>query len=104
MALLDGQVAIVSGAAQGLGAAYARALAENGASVVAFDVQGSIVEVAASIAADTGQRVDGVVADVSLKEDCQRIVLDTVANFGGPATATRWSATTPPQRPNSSGP
>jgi NAD(P)-dependent dehydrogenase (short-subunit alcohol dehydrogenase family) len=83
MALLDGKVAIVSGAAQGLGEAYARALAENGASVVAFDVQDSIKDVAASIAADTGQRVEGVVADVSKQEDCQRIIDDTVANFGG---------------------
>jgi 3alpha(or 20beta)-hydroxysteroid dehydrogenase len=83
MGNLDGKVAIVSGAAQGLGEAYARALAENGASVVAFDVQDSIADVAAKIAADTGQRVEGVVADVSKQEDCQRIIDDTVAKFGG---------------------
>jgi NAD(P)-dependent dehydrogenase (short-subunit alcohol dehydrogenase family) len=83
MPQLDGKVAIVSGAAQGLGAAYARALAENGATVVAFDIQDSIADVAAQIAADTGQRVDGVVADVSKREDCERIINDTVANHGG---------------------
>ena len=83
MGNLDGKVAIVSGAAQGLGEAYARKLAENGATVVAFDVQDSIGDVAASIAADTGQTVKGVVADVSQQADCQRIVDDTVSEFGG---------------------
>ena len=48
MSLLDGKVAIVSGGAQGLGEAYARALAENGASVLVFDVQEAVMEVASS--------------------------------------------------------
>lgn len=39
MAILSGKVAIVTGAAQGLGAAYARALAAEGARVALFDLQ-----------------------------------------------------------------
>ncbi len=80
---LKGHVAIVSGAAQGLGAAYARKLAEEGASVLAFDIQDTIVDVAAQIAADTGQQVLGVVADVSKRKDCERVIKQAVDELGG---------------------
>ena len=38
MARLDGKVAVVTGAAQGIGAAYARGLAAEGAAVTIVDV------------------------------------------------------------------
>ena len=38
MGQLDGKTVIVTGAAQGIGAAYARGLAEEGANVVVNDV------------------------------------------------------------------
>lgn len=83
MSLLDGQVGIVSGAAQGLGAAFAKALSENGAQVVAFDVKENVVDVAKEIEDATGNRVLGVVADVSKRADVERLVATTVETFGG---------------------
>ena len=63
--MLKGKVAIVSGAAQGLGEAFARKLAQEGATVLAFDVQDKIADVAKKIDADTGAKVVGMKADVS---------------------------------------
>ena len=60
-----GKVAIVSGAAQGLGRAFAERLVEEGYQVLAFDVQ-------AAIEGLEGAR--GVVADVSKRDDVERIV------------------------------
>ncbi len=80
---LNGKVAIVSGAAQGLGEAFARALSQQGAKVVAFDVQDKITDVAAKIEAETGNTVLGLVADVSKRKDVERVVVETVDTFGG---------------------
>ena len=60
-----GKVAIVSGAAQGLGRAFAERLAEEGYQVLAFDMQ-------AAVEGLEGAR--GVVADVSKRDDVERIV------------------------------
>ncbi|HEY5680423.1 MAG TPA: SDR family oxidoreductase [Pseudomonadales bacterium] len=83
MSALEGKVAIVSGAAQGLGEAFARALSEQGAIVTAFDVQETIGDVAAAIEGATGNRVLGLVADVSKRDDVERVVAATVETFGG---------------------
>ena len=83
MSALNGKVAIVSGAAQGLGTGFARALSEQGAQVVAFDLQDQIASVAADIEAATGNRVLGVKADVSKRADVEQIVATTVEAFGG---------------------
>lgn len=51
--LFDGHVAVVSGAGQGLGSAFARALAQSGCRVVALDVQqGPVSELAAALRAE----------------------------------------------------
>lgn len=83
MSALEGKVAIVSGAAGGLGAGFARGLSEAGASVLMFDVQPSIESLAAEIAAATGNPVRGVVADVSVRADVERIIDDVQSTFGG---------------------
>jgi NAD(P)-dependent dehydrogenase (short-subunit alcohol dehydrogenase family) len=83
MPSLDGKVAIVSGAARGLGEAFARRLAEEGAGVVLFDVLPAVEDVARAIDAEAKGRVLGRVADVSLREDVERVVSETVAELGG---------------------
>ena len=61
---LDGQVAVVTGAGRGIGAASALALAECGADVViASRTEGQLADVAAQIEA-TGRRAVPVVADL----------------------------------------
>ena len=51
-----GKVAVVTGAAQGIGQAYAEALAEQGASVVVADVNVEAGERTAAAIRDSGDR------------------------------------------------
>ena len=97
MSPLDGRTAIVSGAARGLGLAFARALALRGARVVAFDVAPAIEAVAADLARDTGSDVIGLCADVSRRADIERVVrcatwgdthIDVLVNNAGVWRAT----------------
>ena len=57
MGMLDGKVAIITGAAQGLGAAHARLLAAEGARLVLNDLGDGVEEVAEGIRADGGEAV-----------------------------------------------
>ncbi len=83
MSGLEGKVAIVSGAAQGLGRAFARSLSEAGVKVVVFDVQASISAVAEEIQQASGNQVQGLVADVSQRQDVERVVRCAAEGFGG---------------------
>jgi 3-oxoacyl-[acyl-carrier protein] reductase len=77
------KVAIVTGAAQGMGAAYARLLAERGASVVLADVNADMAgEVAAEIAAAGGKAL-AVATDVGSPQSCDACVASAVKAFGG---------------------
>lgn len=76
MGKLDGRVAIVTGAAQGIGKAIADKLAAEGASVVVADVNGPGAEKAAP---EGGL---GMQVDVSSEADVKRMVADTVAHYG----------------------
>ena len=75
---LQDRVAIVTGAAQGIGRAVAEKLAEEGATVVLADINGAGAEAAA--AAIPGAL--GVAADVSSAGDVQRMVDETVKAHG----------------------
>jgi NAD(P)-dependent dehydrogenase (short-subunit alcohol dehydrogenase family) len=74
----EGKVAVVTGAAQGIGEAYARALATEGASVVVADLN---VEAGEKVAADIGGLF--VRTDVSSAESAAEMVEAAVAAYGG---------------------
>ena len=79
MGSLDGKVAIVTGAAQGIGAAYARHLATCGATVVLADVDEQLVaQTAEKIAAD-GFSARGAGVDIADPQRCDALVSDVVA-------------------------
>jgi NAD(P)-dependent dehydrogenase (short-subunit alcohol dehydrogenase family) len=78
----EGKVAVVTGAAQGIGEAYARALAGEGASVVVADVSASGEQVAASIRDDGGRAVF-VETDVSSPASAVAMAETAVSTYGG---------------------
>ncbi len=79
----ENKVAIVTGAAQGIGEAYARALAAEGAAVVVADLNVTAGEqVAAAIEADGGRAVF-IETDVSSAESANAMAARAVAELGG---------------------
>lgn len=87
MALLDGKVAIITGAGRGLGAAYARLLAAEGAAIVVNDLgrdeQGNSTaeSVVAEIVGAGGHAVAHT-ADISTIEGGQTLLASALDNFG----------------------
>jgi len=76
------QVALVTGAAQGIGKAAAQALAEAGATVVVADIAGDKAETAAEEIRATQHRALGVQADVGDVADIDRMVRRAIEAYG----------------------
>ncbi|MEY4158585.1 MAG: hypothetical protein RL743_1080, partial [Actinomycetota bacterium] len=76
---LVGKVAIVSGAARGMGASFARAMVAQGAKVVLGDVRD---EEGLAVEAELGEAATYVHLDVTNRDDWQHAVDDAVERFG----------------------
>ncbi len=76
MGALDGKVAVVTGAAQGIGRAIAEGLAREGARIVVADLAG------AAQAAEAWPGGVGLEVDVAVEDDVQRLVDVTVEQCG----------------------
>jgi 3-oxoacyl-[acyl-carrier protein] reductase len=77
-----GSVAIVTGAARGIGRAIAEALAAEGARVVVADRDGDGAAQVADALTAGGARALGLCVDVAVEEDAQRLADETLAAFG----------------------
>jgi NAD(P)-dependent dehydrogenase (short-subunit alcohol dehydrogenase family) len=77
---LNGKVALVTGAARGIGFETARALVSRGASVVVVDLDAEAARGAAGQLHDT--RAIGLAADVTDRGAMQQAVAETVGRFG----------------------
>jgi 3alpha(or 20beta)-hydroxysteroid dehydrogenase len=77
---LQDRVAIITGAAQGQGAAEARLFVAEGASVVLTDVEDGLGR---AVAAELGERARFVHHDVSSEDDWARVVAEATDAFGG---------------------
>ena len=77
---LDGKVAVVTGAARGMGFHFAAALAASGCAVLIQDLHGAAD--AASRLAETGARAESVDGDISSEADVARMAEHVAARFG----------------------
>ena len=74
---------IITGASSGLGAALAQEFARRGASVTLFSPQEAEQAEVARQCVELGGKAVSVVGDVTLREDCERMVAQAVESFGG---------------------
>lgn len=79
---LSNKVAVVTGSGQGLGLAYAKELARNGAAVVINDVNQETADKAVAEITAAGGRAVAVVAPVGSTETAQALVNGAVEAFG----------------------
>jgi NAD(P)-dependent dehydrogenase (short-subunit alcohol dehydrogenase family) len=77
-----GKVALVTGAASGLGAESARRLAREGAAVMLSDIVADSAGAVASAIQDAGGRAASLAHDVASETDWARVVAATVEAFG----------------------
>ena len=80
---LEGKVAIVTGAAGGIGQAYARALGRAGAAVVIADINAEGAESVATELKGEGLRTIGVGLDITQPESAKSMAAMAAEAFGG---------------------
>ncbi|AUS34142.1 MULTISPECIES: SDR family NAD(P)-dependent oxidoreductase [Rhodococcus] len=83
MGKLEGKVALITGAGQGIGQGIALALAKEGAVIAVAGRTESKLHTTCGLLADIGARGEAVVCDVSKKDDITDAVDRTVELFGG---------------------
>jgi 3-oxoacyl-[acyl-carrier protein] reductase len=82
MALLDKKVALVTGAAQGIGAAIAERLAAEGAAVAVVDINREKAEETAARLRQLGVEAQAYQVDVSNTEAVKQVTAEIVKRFG----------------------
>ena len=82
MERLDGQVAVVTGGAQGIGLGIATVLRAEGANIVIADIDGAAAARTASRLSSTGEHAIGVRADVTAQADVDTMAAEAVGRWG----------------------
>ena len=82
MKRLENKVAIITGAAGGMGAAEAKLFAEEGASVMATDIQGEKLGLWVENAKKSGLVIEHMAHDVTSQNDWQEVIDKTLAIYG----------------------
>lgn len=103
---LDDRVAIVTGASSGLGVAFAHAMAQAGADIVLGARRQDRLADTVALVESVGRKAVAVQTDVTVPEDCQRLVdvatdafgrVDVLVNNAGVGTAVPATRETPEQ-------
>ena len=79
---LQNKIALITGAASGIGHATVVRFVAEGAQVVAVDLNGDALAALADAVQATGQTLTTLLCDVTQAADTQRVVAETVARFG----------------------
>ena len=79
---LDNKVAVITGAAQGIGKNVALLLAKKGASVVLCDINLEMAGETAREIEEGGSRCLALKSDVSIFKDAEKTIKETVESFG----------------------
>jgi len=79
---LSNQVAIVTGAGQGMGAAMAKLIAEEGGQVVVSDINQEKASVIADEISETETQALAIRADITREKDVQAMVETTIEHYG----------------------
>src|SRR5262245_65147210 len=80
--VLDGKIALITGAATGIGRATARLFASAGARLALADVRGAELEATAAEIEAAGCDATSLVADLARPEDCAAVVEAAVRAHG----------------------
>jgi len=97
--VLRDKVAIVTGAAMGIGKATAMVFSKAGASVVLADINEPLGQIVADEINKTGGKAFFIKTDVSNSESVKNMVNETVARFGKLDVAVNNAALTPDKTP-----
>lgn len=82
MGILDGKVAVVTGAARGIGRAIAEKLASQGADLALCDLEKDWLNETAAAVSAMGRRVECYAVDVSNSAGCNATIDAIISNFG----------------------
>ena len=80
---LENKVALVTGAARGIGLGIAKRLAEEGCQLTINDIDAAALQITQSKLADEGYAIHAMAGDVSNPKDVRRIFAEIAERFGG---------------------
>ncbi|MCI9887593.1 D-threitol dehydrogenase [Micrococcales bacterium 31B] len=80
-ALFDGKIAVITGAANGIGNAVAQYLAARGATIVGVDLSDAVLQVGETLEGDGHH---GIVADLTDASAAERVIAEAVDKVGTP--------------------
>jgi NAD(P)-dependent dehydrogenase (short-subunit alcohol dehydrogenase family) len=99
MGVLDGRVAIITGASKGIGRVMSRRFAHEGASVVCAARSGDLVREAVDAITAAGGRAAAVVADAGTEAGAKAIVQAAIQTFGRVNALVNNAGDSGPTRP-----